>query len=319
MSLVNPCNLSLAAVNTGVDCDSAMLAPAKLFMVPANDRFTLADIVSAGSFTAYALTRCHDIPSKRWFPLFGSYAPINDVKNTNEADVQETMPDGSMALVRRGNISRVFVTTKGGLCFAQVLMSMRKNYSFIEADQDSPTKVLLRDFGTTGLGGVPSILSYGQSPDLADTTKVFKNNFFIGCKPYDYIQNSKIMSSTAGEDILNVNGLLDVDVTVGAQTQTTGFLFVKVISECSETDFATQYPGTGAGTIGQVTNFVVTKVSDGTTPATTAVTVVGGEIRIAGTFASAASYKVALAIPSVLKTNGLPGYEGVTTATVPVP
>lgn len=211
MALVNPCNLEDNVVNTGVDCDSAMGPTKKLFMVPVGDRFTMADITGVGTFTEYAQTRVQDVPAKRWYPLFGSYAPINDIQDATESDVIESLPDGSKALVRRGFYNRTFITTKGGECFANILMRFPRGFAFIEVDEDE--KVKLYEPSTGVYGGFPTALAYGESPKLATLTTVFKNSFYMSYQATTYIKNGKLFASTATEDILSLNGLLDAEIT----------------------------------------------------------------------------------------------------------
>jgi hypothetical protein len=207
MALVNPCNLEDNVVNTGVDCDSAMGPTKKLFMVPVSDRFTQADITAVGTFSEYATSRTHDVPGRRWFPLFGSYAPINDIQDATEGDVIETLPDGSKALVRRGFYNRTFLTTKGGDCFANILIRFPRGFAFIEVDEDE--KVKMYEPSTGVYGGFPTALAYGMSPTLATLTTVFKNGLYLSYNAVTYNKNGKLFASTATEDILSINGLLD--------------------------------------------------------------------------------------------------------------
>ena len=313
MALLNPCNLDENIVNTGVDCDSAMLATAKLFMVPVTDRFTMADITGVGTFTEYAQSRCQDVPAKRWYPIFGSYAPINDLQEATEEDVIESMPDGSKALVRRGYFNRTFLTTKGGECFANILMRFPRGFAFIEVDQEG--KVMLYEPTTGNFGGFPTALAYGKTPTLATFTTVFKNAFYLSFKATTYIMNGKLFASDATEDILSLNGLLDVAVTASTTTQTTTHLFVNVISECSDTDLTVSFPTE----LPLVANFIVKLKSTGVVQTISAVAIVGTDVQLTGTFISASVYTVQLAGADVLFTNGVIGYDGVTTATITIP
>jgi hypothetical protein len=315
--LTNACDLSLSPSNTGVECSSAMAATAMLFMVPRNDRFTLSDINTAGGFTAYAAGRISDIPSKRWFPLFGSYAPVRSISDSNETDVIETLDDGSMAFIRYGMYNRTYLATDGGLCLAQHMMSFRGGYSFIEVDIQG--KVLFYQPADGQLGGVPTNLAYAPAPEIANLKTTYKNKWMMSFSPANYIQHSEIFAGDNSEDILSLTGLLDVTVAAGVGPQTTTNIFVTVHTDCADTDLVALYPGTGAGAIAQVSNFKITKVSDGTSVTPSAALVVGNQVKLTGTYTTGAAYKVALAIPSVLATNGVDGYEGTTAATVTIP
>ena len=315
--LQNPCNLSLNPSNTGVDCSAAMAATAMLIMVPASARFTLADIVSAGGFTAYLETKVHAAAADRWFPIGGALAPVRAINDENEADVRETMDDGSMSLVRYGMYNRTFVFTDGGLCLAQHLMAFPKGYAFIEVDIKG--QVLVWEPTADNFGGIPTNLAYGPAPEIANLKTTYKNKFFMSFSPLNYIQNSKLFSSDATENILNVNGLLDAEVGVGSTTQTPTNIYVTVVSECSDTDLVAQFAGTGAGHIAQVSNFVVTSAAG--TPITPSAAAMQGtsQVKLTGAYTTGTNITVALAAPSVLKANGIEGYEGVVAATVPIP
>jgi hypothetical protein len=319
MSLVNPCNLELDPINTGVESDTAMRATSQIWIVPSAARFTLADIAASpynGSFTAYAEAQMHLSPSLRWYPLFGYSAPISKIDDNDENDIEETMDDGSIVFVRYGKANRTFYTTKGGERLAAKLMQLRGN-AFIEADIDSKIKV--HEPSKDTFGGFPLNMLKGLSPELAGLKTAFKNKLRLSFDKVAYIVHGRIFQATQTENILDVKGLMDVKVSAGTQSATTSAMYVTVKTECAETDFAVEYPGTGAGTIGQVANFVVTKVSDGSSNTPSGVTVQNGEVKLAGTFSSGQSYKIALAAPATLKTNGLPGYEGITYATVAIP
>ena len=315
MSLNNPCNVSLNPQNTGVECQSAMSATAMLIMVPRSASFTQADITTAGSFTDLVTINSHLPAAQRWFPIFGFAAPINSITESNESDITETMDDGSQIFVRYGKYNRTFHTTSGGLCLAAHLMAFPRGYSFIEVDTEG--KVLVYEPTSGTYKGVPTNMVKGLSPDTAKFKTAFKNKFMLSFDPVAYVIKGKIFSSSSDEDILGTTGLLDTAVTTGTATQTATTLFVGVETVCAETDLVALYTGVGAGTIGQVTNFVITRVSTGAVVVPTAVAVISGEVRLTGTF-PAGTYSVALAAPSVLLANGLPGYEGITAATVVV-
>jgi hypothetical protein len=74
----------------------------------------------------------------------------------------------------------------------------------------------------------------------------------------------------------------------------------------------------GSG-LAQVSNFIVKKVSDGSTVTITAAAIINGEVRLTGAFLSGSSYTVALAPTTTLYTNNVFYYEGQLIATVAIP
>lgn len=212
---INPCNLSLNPKNTGVDCDSALLATALLIFLPQSARWTDADVLAApynGNFTAFVEAKIHAVPSQRWFPIFGNSAPINVITEANEADVTETLDDGSVIFIRYGKANRTFATTKGGYCLAQKLMQFPQGYSFIEFDQDGKGARYQPNPGV--YAGFPTIMLKGLSPDMAGMKTSFKNKLMITFDKVAYFVSGKLLAPDSTENILAVNGLLDVDTTL---------------------------------------------------------------------------------------------------------
>lgn len=314
--LINPCDLSIAPSNTGIDCSAAMKASAMIIMMPHGSKWTDADITTAGSFTAFLNTKISANPGQRWYPIFGNNAPIASITESNESDVMETLDDGSQSFIRYGMYNRTFITTKGGLSLAAHLMSMRgSQYDFIEVDIIGQVAALQNVDGS--YGGFPVNLAYAPAPEIANLKTTYKNKFMLSFSPKTYIQQGKIFASDATEDILAVTGLLDTQVTAGVTTQTATNIFVGVSTVGSKTDLVATYPG--AQGIAQVSNFIVKKKSDGTVVTISAAAIAGGEVQLTGTFTTATDYTVALAAPSVLAANGVAGYDGVIAATVSIP
>lgn len=317
MALLNACNVSLNTVNTGTECDASMDATSLLLMVPASATWTDADIVSAGSFTEFAKTKIHAAGSLRWFPIGGFAAPIQSITENNEADVTETLDDGSTIFVRYGKYNRTFSTTKGGMCLADKLMRFPKGYSFVEVDITG--KCLKYKVSDGVYKGVPVTLFKGLAPEAANLKTSYKNKFMISFDPVAYVQNGVIFSGDSDEDLQGLTGLIDAEVTEGNGTHSTTNIFVGVKTECADTDLVALYTGTGAGTIGQISNFIVKKVSDGSVVTPGSVAIISGEVRLTGTYTSGSDYTVELSAPATLKTNGISGYEGVKKATISIP
>lgn len=314
--LNNPCNLSLDPVNTGIECQAKMLATAMLIFMPKGATFTKADIIAAGSFTDLLYTKMHLPAAQRWFVLFGHAAPVRMIADSNEADVFETYDDGTEDFIRYGKYNRTYSTNAGGLCLAQHLMRFPEGFAFL--DVDIASKVLSYEKSDGVYAGVPTSMIKGLAPDLATLKTSFKNKLRVSFDPTSYIVKGKIFTSDDTEDILNLNGLLDTVVTPSTTTKTITTIFFGVETQCAETDLVELYPGSGAGTIAQVTNFIVTN-ANGTPNTPSAATIVNGEIRLTGTFATGTNIKVKLAPAATLKTNGIEGYEGVNELTIAIP
>lgn len=314
--LINPCDLSVAPSNTGIDCSAAMKASAMIIVIPIGTKWTDADITSAGSFTAFLNTKISAVPASRWYPIFGNNAPIQSITESNESDVLETLDDGSQSFIRYGMYNRTFVTTKGGLSLAAHLMSLRgSQYGFIEVDIIGQVACMINSDGS--YSGFPVNLMYAPASEIANLKTTFKNRFMLSFSPKTYIQQGKIFASDSTEDILSVTGLKDTAVTVGTSTQTTTNIFVGVSTVGAKTDLVALYPG--AGGIAQVSNFVVTKKADGTMVTISAAAISSGQVQLTGTFTTGTDYVVALAAPSVLSTNGITGYDGTVSATISIP
>lgn len=208
MALINPCNLALIATNTGSECSSAMKATAMLFIVPRGARWTTTDI--AGNFTTFIQNKIHTSLANRWYPVFGSAAPVRAISDANESDVLETMEDGSMMFIRNGMYNRSFSATDGGLCLGQSLMAINGQAAFVEVDNTGQLLCMMNADGT--FSGVPLNLGYGPSPELANLKTAYKNKFYISFTPNNYIKKGKIFSGDSTEDILSLRGLYDTTI-----------------------------------------------------------------------------------------------------------
>jgi len=205
--LNNPCNIAANVRNTGSECSDALKAAAMLIMVPKNAKWTEDDL---DDFTGFIQTKIHAAAADRWFPIFGSSAPIKGIKEANEADVIETHEDGSVSFIRYGMYNRTFMTTEGGLCLAQALMGMGSNYSFIEVDITGQIAKMENADGT--FSGFPVNLAYAPVPELANLKTTYKNNFMLSFSPLNYVKKGRVFASDADEDLLSLKGLLDVTV-----------------------------------------------------------------------------------------------------------
>ena len=323
MSLVNACSIAATSKNTGTECSEALKATAQIILAPKNAIITAANLQS---FTAYVITMTHAAKAIRWYPLFGSSAPIRTITDAAGNDIIETTDDGASHFIRYDMFRRTFETTEGGLCLAQALQSFIGNaYGFIEVDITG--QVAMKNNGNNTWSPFPVNLLYAPTPKLANFKTTYKNQFSLDFNPTIYIGKGQIFGSDITEDLIDTTGLIDSQVTVPAgATQSVTNLFVNVNTICANTDLVTTV---GAALAIGTTNFAIqnslTKATVPYTAATVipAVTTPSGitpaQVRLTGTFVSGQSYLVSLAVPSVLLAANVEGYEGIITATVPVP
>lgn len=312
MAMINPCNIALNVSNTGSECSDALKATAMIIFVPKSAKWLASDMTS---FTAYIDTQIHASGATRWYPIFGIGAPVTGITEANEADVIETLEDGSQAFIRYGKYNRTFMTTGGGLCLAQGLFGLGagNNYNFIEVDQSGQVAMMVNADGS--FSGFPLNLAYGASPDLSNLKTTYKNKLVLSFDPLYYIQKGKIFASSSAESILTLRGLYDTDVFTGATASTATTLFVGVKTDCAETDLVATY----GATLAQLTNFIVTNHATGAVITPSAIAIISGQIRLTGVFTSGQTFDVNLAAPSVLKGNLIEGYEGTAHASILIP
>lgn len=313
MSLVNPCSVAANGQNTGSECNSNLKATAMVFLVPKGLKIPKSTFTGTGAATTYFQSKIHAPKSSRIYVLFGNSAPIRSITDNKENDVIETLDDGSMQFIRFGMYNRTYVTTEGGLCLAQHLMSfIGSNYSFMDVDIIGQIQMMLNADNT--FSGFPMNLGYPPTPELANLKTSYKNQYMVSFSPNTYIKKGYILSSDATEDILSLRGLIDTDVVPGTTTSTTTHLYVSVLTDCGQTDLVDLY-----GDDFDLTCVVVTN-ADGTanTPSAIAIVAASGnnpaQINLTGTFLT--GVKVALAAPSALLAAGIEGYEGVSSATL---
>lgn len=315
MSVINPCNVSAIATNTGSECSNNLKASAMLFLGLRSLEIPSSALTGIGALTAWLQIQIHADPSVRIYPLFGTAAPIRVIEDTKEGDVIETLDDGSKQFIRFGMFERMFSTTEGGLCLAQKYGKFIGNrYGFIEVDIISQIQMQLNADGSYGF--FPVNLMYSPTPELANFKTSYKNKFMMNFNPLNYIGKGKVFANDGTEDFLSLRGLYDVDVAKATTTQTTTNIYVTVTTDCAQTDLTALFPTA----LPLVANFVVAlSVSPFTVVTPSAVIIVGKTVKITGTYVSESSYTVALAPASTLLTNGVIGYDGVVAAVVPIP
>lgn len=312
--LLQPCAVTQAPLNTGLDCQVKMSSPALLIMVPATAKWLASD--EAGDFLAYIAARCHDTPNKRWFPLFGNAAPIRTVTDGKESDVTVTYDDGSISFIRNGTITRTFLTNKGGLALAQAFLSFNKfhKYSFIEIDKFN--NVLRKQNADGSFSGVPLNVSYSPTPENATLKTEFQAGFTLNYRVEDYIQTGTI--SASDENLLDVMGLIPSQV-VDAGSSTTTKLRVGIKTIGTQTDLLALFnPLSGSNPWAVLSNLVVTLAGAVITP--TAIAYNGGalELTITGG-ASGNKYLISGVAASVYYAANIVGYDVIQPVTITIP
>lgn len=307
-ALIKACLKALTIKNSGSECSESMGPTAMLFMVPPNLKWTATDMLN---FDAYLQTQIHAAAGQRIYPLFGPDVPIRKLTVNKEGDVIPIQDDGTPIFVRYGKITRMFGTTEGGICYAQVLESLlRAGYSFVEVDNANQVLMRANEDGT--FSGIKTSFMYSPSPDFAD----FKNPGYIYFQMtidvQEYVNFGEIFQGDAA--ITDLTGLLDAEVTDATGSSTTK-LKIGVETLCANTDMVALV----GSPLAAVANFVVTATIAGTPVTITAAAIVSGHIELTGTFASGTEYTVALASVSTLFTNGVEGYEGTQSVNITIP
>lgn len=293
-AIIKACNISNSPNNTGLQCNAAMVATAMLIAMRSDITFTDADLADPVTW----LTNL--IHNKTAFPMFGTKAPIREIKNEKEADVMVTLDDGLKVFLRYGIYNRSYATTSGGLMYAKALQSfLNSGYNILEIDQQG--QLLAAQVSDGVYAALTTGFMYSPSPDMADfKTTPYKNWFAYSYSPVDLVQNGIIF--TGAGSLLSLNGLIDSKITKAAAATTTK-LKIGVVTTGAGVDLVAKFPL--LGTI--PANFYVEDVAvPGTPVAISAAGVVSGHIELTGTFVSAHTYRVWGATPAVWLANTPP-------------
>lgn len=306
MALVEACTGSTTIKNPGGGCDK-MLGPSKgLFAGP-------TDLVIPSGTTdivTYMKQQIHAAAGSRVYPLFNYQRPIFGMNVTPATDVSETSDyTGEIIFIRPGTENREYLTTKGGLCFAEALLSFRNSgLGFMDID-GAGLYVLAKQ--SDGSYRFLNTLNMSSGITAATGNTVFKNRFTLSYDPEQYI-TATVFDDGLG--LLQLRALEDVVLSEGDQTQTTTNIFVKIATECGGKDVIALV---GAA-LEDESNFIV-KDDTGTPVAISAAAIIGGEIRLTGTFVSADTYTVELAATPTLYTNNVFYYEGTNAVEITIP
>lgn len=311
-AVISACKKAENIKNTGPVCKEMMGPPAIFFLIPPGAVWAKSD---QQTFAEFVKTQVHAPKATRWYPIFGPQVPIRRVTLNKTADVIFTADDNTQIFVNYGVLNRAFGTTEAGLCYAEALMSfLNSGYSTIEGDVNN--QIMHRKNSDGGFSGLRTTFMYAPSPDTAD----FKNpgfvNFQISVDPKEYVQNGFI-GQMDDSSLLDIVGLMDVAVTQAAAATTTK-LKIGLEILCSEDDLLATSSSL-ATALAAITNFVVTKKSDGTVMTITAAAIVGGHIELTGTFVSATTYTVAGAGSDVWFAADIEGYDPIQSVDITIP
>lgn len=301
MAIVKACNITNSPKNTGKQCDTAMVATAMLIAIQRGIEFDDTDLEDP---VAWLDQLIHE---HKAFPLFGLAAPIRTIQNESEGDQIVTLDDGLRVFLRYGLYNRTFETTSGGLCYASALQSfLNSGYDIIEIDQLG--QMLARKNSNGTYSGIFADFLFAPSPILADfKTTPYKNRFSYSFSPVELVNNGIIFKDA--QALLSSLGLLDTVFSQAAAATTTA-LKVSLETECAGEDLVAKL-GTA---LNQTALYKVTNVATGATVVISGVTIVSGALNLAGTFSSAATYRVTGTSPAAWKGAGtsVVGYDGET-------
>lgn len=301
MAIIRACLVKDIIKNTGKECDAAMGASAQFFAVPQTFEFDDSDLEDP---VTWMRTAIHADKGARVYPLFGQKAPIRTITNNQEADSLVVMDDGSQFFLRYGFYNRTFETTSGGLCYAESLQSLNKcGYNLIEIDKQGQMLVHNNKDGT--YTGLLTDFMYSPAPVLPDfKTTPYKNRFMTSFDPQEMVSNGLVMSGAKA--LLSLMGLIDAEITLGAAA-TDNTLTIGVRTVCAKSDLVALI---GANLGSHSNNFIV-KDTTGAVISGIVATIVSGKIVLTktGAFATAGTYTVSGAAPSVWLGNNVFGFD----------
>jgi hypothetical protein len=300
MAIIKACSVETSVKNTGKECDTAMVATAMLIAIQRGLTFTDTDLEDP---VAWLEGLIHE---RKAFPLFGQQAPIREINNNPESDILVTLDDGTQVFLRYGIYNRSFATTSGGLCYAEALASfLNSGYSIIEIDQQGQMLARKNDDGT--YSGLITDFMYSPAPIMADFKNTpWKTRFQYSFSPVELVNNGIIFKGATS--LLSKMGLINADFFESSAGSTTE-LSVGLRTECAEADLVALI----GAPLADLTNVIVTNKATGAVVVPTAIAIVGGELVITGTFASAATYNVIGSSPFIWYGNDIEGYDASST------
>jgi len=308
MAIIKACIIGNSLKNSGKECDIAMGATAMIIAVPPSIVITAANLADP---IAWIKPLMHASKQLRVYPFFGVNAAISVITNDAEGDVTVTLDDGLKVLVRRGVYNRTFETIAGGLCYADALFGLTASgYRLIEIDQIGQMllhKIPKTDAGVRTWSGLITSFMAGLAPTIATLKDIYRNRFSYSFTPEELVFNGEIF--TGASSLLSLIGLINTEIAKGVTVQTTTHLFVKVQTECAESNLLTLLGVAGDNPLEDATNFIITNKATGVVVVATDADIVGGEMQLTGVFVSGQTYHVVGSAPSVWFDNDIEGYD----------
>lgn len=306
LALTEALSVSNILRNTGNKGDRVLGKSKMLFAAPSE--LTIPSTITDATILAWFKTQVHEPVESRIFPFFGNFVPLWDVTNNNSNDIEETSPyTNETAFISPGAINREYQTTKGGMPYAEAMISFRNSgYSFMEVDGTGAFMLLKNANGTYSF--MPTLSLGGKSVIPPTGTTQFKNRFGLSFDP-DIYATGRIFTVQPG--LLDLKGLQDLDVIPGTTPSTTTQIYVKVVKHYGATDVT----GIIGSSLINLNNFIVTRVSTGLEVVPSAIALVGDQVRLTGTF-PAGVYTVELADSDVLYANSVVYFDGFSAAEV---
>lgn len=304
--MINQIVCTAAGSNTGIpDCALTLQKTVAGFLVPSAFELTAANLLTPeATLAALVAAAANDNPLLRIYPL----PEFVGVTDNSEDVVLETYGYGQAVPVRDGNYNLTYRFTRGGNCINNTLRNFNGlNYKFIGVDDKGVlygTKV-----GAT-MKGIPLDYFYAQPMKHNDGTATAMFSLRISYKPV-YINSALGFIQLPLGDVLNISGFLNINITLAA-ARAANVIKVKALTGCGGTDLYDTY----SASLVTASNWLVTE--NGANITITGVALDANLKAFTITLDAAdpdytvgGPFVVSLAAPSVLATNGVSGYEGI--------
>jgi hypothetical protein len=306
MSILNQAFCATAFGNTGLDsCYFTLGKIARDFLVPRGFELTAADLADGETALAKLVELAKaDSLTERIFPL----PEIAAVTDSSEDAVFQTLGAGFQVPIRAGNYNILNQYLAGGNCMNNALQKF-KNSSYRVIRLDEAGNLIGTKVGTS-MKGIPLIFFFPYKFSFATDDAVAAFRYGIGFKP-EYINESLGFIKLDFAGAMDIDGLHNAVLSLPT-ARVTNVIKVKVTTGCSGIDLYDEY----SAALAVASNWIVTEAGANITVTSVAVdanlkaftitlTAADPDYNVAGPFV------VSMAAPSVLETNGLPGYEGI--------
>jgi len=304
--MINQIVCTAAGGNTGIpDCALTLKNTVTGFLVPSAFELTAANLLTPEATLAALMTAANsDNPLTRIYPLPEAVG----VTDNSEDVTLQTFGYGAAVPVRDGNYNLTYAFTRGGNCVNNTLQKFNGlNYRFIGVDASG---VLYGTKVGTSLKGIPLDYFYAMPFKHNDGSNVTGFAWRISYKPV-YVNSGLGFIQLNLADVLNISGLLNINLVLPTP-RVTNVIKVKAVTGCSGVDLYDTY----SASLVTASNWLVTEAGANITITSVALdaNLKAFTITLDATdtdYNVAGPFVVKLAAPSVLTTNGIPGYEGV--------